>query len=85
MKYAESNVKYGQVAIKPFIHMRLANAIRLYNLNEIKNIFGARGLRINSTFSDYKGTVLCPKNLRMIVYSSKISNDNISEAYSIDD
>ena len=71
MTYAGRNIPYGEPAQKPNINMEEENPYRLYSLDEVKDIFNQRGMKIISTFSNYYGREATDKEIQLVIYSQK--------------
>jgi SAM-dependent methyltransferase len=70
MYYGGLEFKYGEIFTRPQeIH---SNPTRLYNLQELSEIFQKRGMQIQKAFGDYDKTVLASDNTFQIqVFSQK--------------
>ena len=71
MRYTGWDIPYGEIAKKPGINIENGDPIRLYSLEELKNIFGQRRMKIISSFSNYYGKELTNKEIQLMVYSIK--------------
>jgi SAM-dependent methyltransferase len=69
MLFGGWDIPYGVPAKKPEIIP--SDPIRLYSIDELKEIFRERDMEIIDTFSDYYGKAATCKELQLLVYSMK--------------
>ncbi|MDD3428463.1 MAG: class I SAM-dependent methyltransferase [Oscillospiraceae bacterium] len=70
MLFGGCDIPYGAPLSKPDIPA--GDPTRLYSAKEIAEIFSARSMKVESTFSDYYGTESSSKFLQLLVVSTKI-------------
>lgn len=69
MLYGQRDYEYGSILNAPDIEQ--GNPTRLYGLSEIKTILGKRGMNVQNSFSDFKGTPSSADGIQLLVYSVK--------------
>ena len=67
--YGQLDYRYGETLSKP--EMKEGNPIRLYSLDEIKNIFSSLGMEVYSSYSDFSGKPFSDNNIQLLVCSKK--------------
>ena len=70
MLYGGFDIPYGKVACKPEIPY--GDPTRLYSIDELKDIFRTRNMKIINTFSNYQGNESSYKEIQLIVHSVKL-------------
>jgi 2-polyprenyl-3-methyl-5-hydroxy-6-metoxy-1,4-benzoquinol methylase len=70
MIYGGWEITFGEVAQKP-VPMGRGGGARLYSPRELEEILRKRGMEIARTFSDYHGKPATPKEMQLMVYSTK--------------
>lgn len=69
MLYGGADILYGTTLTKG--EEFTGDPTRLYTLDEIKEIFAARGMKVIEAFSNYNGKPITVKEYQMMVYSQK--------------
>lgn len=69
MLYGQIDYRYGEPLPKPV--MEWGNTIRLYNIEEVKNIFGKLGMSIADTYADFSGKPSSKNDIQLMVISEK--------------
>jgi len=69
--YGGWEIIFGEVAQRP-VPIERAGGPRLYSLKELEEILRERYMNIVQTFSNYYGKAATPKELQLIVYSTKM-------------
>lgn len=70
MLYGQLDFMYGNTISKPIIED--GNPIRLYSINEIKDIFNTLGMDVKEVYSDFTGKPLSNNDIQLMVYSEKL-------------
>jgi SAM-dependent methyltransferase len=71
MLYTSFTIKYGETLTKPDA-TRHPTSTRLYNVDELQEILGSRGMHIQQTFGGYDDNLPASENLlTLIIYSQK--------------
>lgn len=68
--YGQLDYRYGEPLPKP--EMKEGNPIRLYSLDEIKNIFSSLGLAVYDSYSDFSGKPFSDNDIQLMVCSRKL-------------
>lgn len=69
MLYGQIDYRYGEPLPKPV--MEWGNTIRLYNIEEVKNIFAKLGMTVASTYADFSGKPSSKNDIQLMVISEK--------------
>ena len=73
MLYTAYSFKYGQRLAKPE-GRGSTSCIRLYTLEELREILGARGLEIKQTYGGYETSLSASEDrLALVIHSQKVS------------
>ena len=67
--YGQRDYLYGEPLTKPEIPE--GNPIRLYTLEELRTLLGARGMAVVDSFSDFSGKPSSKNAIQLLVYSRK--------------
>lgn len=67
--YGQLDFPYGEALPMPV--MEEGNAIRLYSLSEIKDIFGGFGMTVCESYADFSGKPSSSNGIQLMVYSRK--------------
>lgn len=67
--YGQIDYPYGEPLPKPV--MEWGNTIRLYNIGEVKNIFGKLGMTVLDTYADFSGKSSSENDIQLMVISEK--------------
>ena len=67
--YGQIDYPYKEPLFKP--EMTEGNPIRLYSLDEIKDIFTELGLSVYDSYADFSGTLSSDNNIQLMVCSKK--------------
>ena len=70
MIYGQIDYPYGEPLYKP--EMIEGNPIRLYSLDEIKEIFTGLEMSVYDSYADFRGTPSSNNNIQLMVCSKKI-------------
>lgn len=68
--YGQADYPYGEVLSKP--EMPEENPIRLYSLDEIKEIFSDIGMSVSGSYADFNGKPSSENAIQLLVYSKRI-------------
>lgn len=68
--YGQLDYRYGEPLPKP--EMTEGNPIRLYSLDEVKNIFSSLGLEVYDSYSDFSGKPSSDNDIQLMVCSRKL-------------
>lgn len=68
--YGQADYPYGEVLSKP--EMPEGNPIRLYSLDEIKEIFSDIGMSVSGSYADFNGKPSSENDIQLLVYSKRI-------------
>jgi len=71
MLYGQKDFAYGDVLTSP--HFESGNPIRLYHINEIKEIMRKRNMEVRQVFGKFDGTLGNENEIQMIVCSEKLN------------
>lgn len=69
MLYGQIDYLYGEALLKPEMHE--GNAIRLYTLNEIMELFSGLGLYVGESYADFSGRSSSENEIQLMVCSVK--------------
>lgn len=68
--YGQRDYRFGEVLEKPeFLE---GNPIRLYTLEEIKDLYSGLGMNVMASYADFNGKPLTENDIQMIICSEKI-------------
>ena len=70
--YGQTDFKYGEILSKP--NVIEGNPIRLYSLDEIKEIFADLKMTVRKTYSDFNAKPSSDNEIQLMVYSEKTGN-----------
>ena len=70
--YGQTDYKYGEILSKP--NVREGNPIRLYSIDEIKEIFTDLKMTVRETYSDFNAKPSADNQIQLMVYSEKTPN-----------
>lgn len=70
--YGQRDYPYGEPLTKP--EFAEGNPIRLYTLEEIRELFAARGMTVTESFSDFSGKPSSDNGIQLLVCSEKDRN-----------
>jgi hypothetical protein len=71
MRYVGHTFRYGEVLVPP--EDKAGTSTRLYTLDELREIFAARGMQVQAAFGDYDpGVPASDDRLSLLVYSEKL-------------
>ena len=68
--YGQIDIPYGEPVFQP--EMAEGNPIRLYSLDEIKELFSALDMRVLDSYADFSGKPSSDNNIQLMVYSKKL-------------
>lgn len=68
--YGQLDFPYGEPLPEPVIEE--GNTIRLYSLDEIKDIFSALGMLVCESYANFSGKLSTDNDIQLMVYSEKI-------------
>lgn len=68
--YGQLDYRYGEPLPKP--EMTAGNPIRLYSLDEVKNIFSSLELEVYDSYSDFSGKPSSDNDIQLMVCSKKL-------------
>ena len=68
--YGQLDFPFGEPLSEPV--MEEGNTIRLYTLDEIKEIFDKLGMKICESYADFSGKLSSDNDIQLMVYSEKV-------------